>query len=427
MKIPGKIVSVVLSCLFVLPAARGNFNVDELKDEIRDKRIRSVQLYREGWNLSYPVIKLGGDEKLILHFDLLDDNPESYYYTFVHCDRNWNESSIFPSDFIEGIPENLVENYKPSFNTRVSYYHYKLTFPNERARLKLSGNYIIKIFPVGEPDKPVLQKRFMITEDIAVIRADIQRAQVTQFYETGQQIEFSVSYPSIRVTDARREISAAILQNGQWAYARTDLAPDFIAPYELRYSSLSEKNIFPGRNEYRYFDIKSLRYLSEYVRAIDFVESSYHVFLMPSDNREGKPYFYWQDFNGKYYVAVQEGRDMDTDADYVWVWFTLPSRYEADGGKVYIFGALTNWEFLPEGAMTYNREKAQYEGSLLLKQGWYNYEYLFLREGQKTAFPSLFEGNYYETENDYLILVYYRNPMTRYERLIGTRIVSSVQ
>ena len=427
MKCQIRVSSLLLFIIYSLTGLSGVVYGQIFNDMILDRRIRSVQLYREGWNLSYPLLKLFSGDNLVLHFDLLDDNPESYYYTFVHCDKNWNESSVFPSDYLEGIPENLVENYYPSFNTKISYYHYKISFPNDRIKFKISGNYVIKIFLAGQPDNPVLSKRFMIFEDIALINAGIQRPQMTQFYNTGQQIDFSVSYPSIRVTDPRREISASVLQNGQWAYAKTNLEPDFIAPNEVRYTSMSEKNIFPGRAEYRYFDIKSVRYQSEYIRAIDFVQSVYHVYLMPSENREGKPYFYWQDFNGKYYIAIQEGRDMDRDADYVWVYFTLPSRYEITGGKMYVFGALSNWEFSDENVMTYDREKAQYQAGMLLKQGWYNYEYLFLRNGQKTAFPSYFESNHFETENDYMILVYYRNTMARFDRLIGARIISTVK
>ena len=417
---------LLFSCLIpVLLHAGDADHQDTFSDRVFDNRIKTVLLYRSGWNLSLPLLKLNSSDKLELHFDLLADEPETYYYSFVHCDRSWKESGIFPGDFLDGFPEDQIEEYRPSFNTKISYYHFKLQFPNERMNLKVSGNYIIKVYHQGEPDKPVITKRFMITEDIAVIRSNVHRPQLTEYYNTGQQIDFTVGYSRLIVNDPYRDISSFILQNGKWINSPSDLRPDFVGNNELRYNSLSTKNIFPGGNEYRYFDLKSIRYQSEFIRKIDFISPAYHAFLMPSENREFKPYFYWQDFNGKYYIAVQEGRDMDTDADYIYVYFTLPSAYEIRGGKMYVSGALSNWTFNSENLMTYDPEKAQYQCTMLLKQGWYNYEYVFLGDKETSAEPTVFEGSHYETENDYLILVYYKSPRDRYDRLIGTQLTNS--
>jgi hypothetical protein len=394
-------------------------------NHIFTNKIKTALIFKEGWNLSYPVLKLGSSERLSLQFDLLGSDPETYYYTFIHCTRDWKKSEIFPNDYLEGIVENQIEVYKPSFNTTINYYHYKLSFPNDRISIKYSGNYILIIYPVGEPDKPVLTRRFMVTEDLVKLSATAQRPQMTASFNTGQQVDFNVNFAGLNLNDPYRDISSFVLQNGQWINARTDLRPDFVGNNELKYSSLSDKNIFPGGNEFRYFDIKSIRYQSEYVRKIDYTGNNYHVFLRPSENREFKPYFYWQDFNGKYYIALQEGRDMETEADYVWVYFTLPSRYKIPGGNIYVAGALSDWSFDKKNIMTYDPEKAEYQCSMLLKQGWYNYEYLFVKEGDKTAEPSFFEGNHYETENDYLILVYYRNLRERYDRMVGSLIVNT--
>ena len=390
-------------------------------------RIKTVQLFKEGWNLSYPVMKLRSTERLVLHFDLLGSEPEIYYYSFIHCDKDWKRSEIFPADYLDGFPENQIEEYKPSFNTTVSYYHYKLSFPNDRINIKLSGNYILIVYPTGEPDKPVITRRFMVTEDVVGLSAIAQRPQMADSYNTGQQVDFTVNHAGINITDPYRDISSFILQNGQWTNAKRNLKPDFVGNNELKYSSLSDKNIFQGGNEFRYFDIKSIRYQSEYIRKIDFTMNNYHVFLFPSENREFKPYFYWQDFNGKYYIAIQEGREMETEADYVRVYFTLPSKYKITGGNMYVSGALSDWAFDSKNLMTYDPEKAEYQCSMLLKQGWYNYEYIFVKNGDKTGEPSVFEGNHYDTENDYLIMVYYRNPRDRYDRIVGSLIVNSIR
>jgi hypothetical protein len=389
-------------------------------NHIFNDKIKSVQLYQERWNLSYPILKLNSNEKMVLHFDLLDDQAEAYSYTFIHCDKDWNRSDIFPNDYIDGYAENQVEDYQSSFNTTVIYTHYKITFPNDKVRLKLSGNYIIVVYQRDKPDEPSIIQRFIVTEDVVKINTDVHRPQMSADKNTQQQVDFTVTYAGFNFTDPYRNFYAFILQNGRWDNAKKNLKPDFSGVNELKYNSLSDKTIFQGGNEFRYFDIKSIRYQTEYVKGIEFVNSSYNVYLFPSDNREFKPYFYWQDFNGKYYVAIQEGKKYDIDADYVHVLFTLPSKQFIAGGNMYVSGGLNNWAFNKNNQMIFNPEKGEYECIMLLKQGWYNYEYVYLKNGNSDGTASLFEGSHYETENDYNILIYFRNPQDRYDRVVGS-------
>jgi hypothetical protein len=391
-----------------------------LNNNVSDRRIKTVQLYKEGWNLSYPIIKLNGDNKLILQFDLLDNNKETFYYTFIHCDKDWKKSDIFSSEYLEGFPENPIEDVKPSFNTTVSYFHYTLSFPNERISLLLSGNYVIVVYLYGEPDKPVLMERFIVTEDRAMTDFRAYRPLLTAYNNTGQQFDFTVKLQGIAVTDPSRNIYCTVLQNGRWNNAKMNLRPDFIGNNELKFNSMSEKNIFVAGNEFRYFDIKSIRYKTEFVRRIDYAAPYYNIYLAPSESREFKPYFYWQDFNGKFYIASDEGRDPETDADYVYVYFTLLSKYKIGGGEMYVSGRLNNWNFDENNLMIFNPQQGQYECTMLLKQGWYNYEYVFLKRGDPQGIATVFEGSHFETENDYTVVVYYRNPYERYDRVIGS-------
>ncbi len=395
-------------------------------NHIFNEKIKTVQLYKEGWNLSYPIIELNSKDKLVLGFDLLDSQSESYYYTFIHCDKDWNRSDISSSEYLNGFPENPIDDYQSSFNTTVDYYHYNLKFPNDMVSFTLSGNYILSVYPYGKPDEPVITQRFVITENAAEINVSAHRPLMTKENNTHQQVDFTVNYSGLNIYDPYRNIYAFILQNGRWNISKKNLKPDFYGNNELKYNSLSDKNIFPGGNEFRYFDIKSIRYQSEYVKKIDFSNSNYNVWLYPSENREFKPYFYWKDFNGKYFIAFQEGKQPDIEADYVWVYFTLPAGYMIKGGNMYVSGALNDWAYNENNVMTYNQEKGQYECAILLKQGWYNYEYEFLKNGQKFAGAGIFEGNHYETENDYIVLIYYRNPHDRYDRVIGSAIANTL-
>jgi hypothetical protein len=239
-------------------------------------------------------------------------------------------------------------------------------------------------------------------------------------------VDFTVNYSGLQITDPFRDVYAFILQNGRWDNAKKNMNPDLYADNELKYNSLSDKNIFNGGNEYRYFDIKSIRYPTEYVKRIDFSVNNYNVYLHPSENREFKPYFYWKDFNGKYYIAFQEGKKPDTEADYVYVYFTLPSDQMISDGNIYVSGGLNNWAFDKNNLMSYNSERREYECTMLLKQGWYNYEYVYLKKGEINGTSTLFEGSHYETENDYTVLIYYRNPRDRYDRVIGSETVNTL-
>jgi hypothetical protein len=420
---------VVLILLFLPSVSKVDANDSDsalYTNHVSDQRIKTVQIYKDGWNLSYPIIKLNSTDKLVLNFDLLSDQPEAYYYSFIHCDKDWNKSDIFPNDYMTTNGENPVEDYANSFNTTVSYIHYKLTFPNDRVSLNLSGNYVLVIYTADKQENPAIIQRFIVTEDATKTTITVHRPQMTKENNTHQQVDFVVNYSGLTINDPYRNLYAFILQNGRWDNAKSNLKPDFYGNNELKYNSLSDKNIFQGGNEFRYFDIKSIRNKTEYVKKIDFVDPNYNVYLFPSDNREFKPYFYWQDFNGKYYIAFQEGKKPDVESDYVYVYFTLPSDNNIPGGKMYISGSLNNWAFDKNNLMTYDPGKKEYEGTMLLKQGWYNYEYVFLKDGETNGTATLFEGSHYETENDYLVLIYYRNPRDRYDRVIGSVITNTL-
>jgi hypothetical protein len=414
------IVTILFLRLNAISAKQINSDPVQFTNHIFDDKIKTVQLYKEGWNLSYPVIKLNSPDKLALHFDLLEDQSETYNYTFLHCDKDWNKSDIFTGNYLTGYTENTIEECVASFNTTVKYYHYKVSFPNEKVSLTLSGNYILVIYPRDKPEEPAITQRFIITEDAVRTDVTVHRPQMAEDKNSSQQVDFTVNYTGMKINDPSRNVYATILQNGRWDNAKKNLKPEIFGNNELKYISLSNKNIFQGGNEYRNFDIKSIRHQTEFVKKIDYVIPCYNIYLYPSDNREFKPYFYWKDFNGKYFIAIQEGQKPETDADYAYVYFTLPSKQIISGGKIYVSGALNNWSFDKNNVMAYNSERGEYECTMLLKQGWYNYEYVFLKDSGTDGTASLFEGSHYETENDYLILIYYRNPLDRYDRVIGT-------
>jgi hypothetical protein len=415
-----KIFFVLIVISLLKPSLLNGSNNDIKADMIFDDRIRTVMLYREGWNLSHPLVEIGGDQKLKLEFDLLGSGIENLNYSFIHCNKDWEPSGLFTTDYIDGFHENQIEEYAFSFNTTVSYIHYTLAFPNENVNISLSGNYVIVVHRPGEAERPLFTRRFMVVENLTGIKATVRRADMSNFRDTHQQVDVTVALSQLRVTDPRSEIFTAVIQNGRWDNAVTNLAADFVSPTELRYTSLGEGNLFEGGNEFRQFDIRSFRYQTEFVQEITYDGRFHNVNLQLSDNREFKPYFFRNDFNGKYMIGVQEGVNPSTDADYARVYFTLPAPLKVEGGTIYIAGDMTMWNPLPDNYMQYNYEERQYEGSLFLKQGWYNYEYRFSPDHEGSEKRAWFEGSHFETENEYLILVYYRARNSRYDRLVGS-------
>ena len=225
--------------LLSVVAAYGQKSFSEqevLSDYVSGEKVKTIQLYRQEWNLSYPFFKLDSEEKLLLNFDILGNDSEDLYYRFIHCDKDWKRSDIFENDYTEGFAENPVEDYKPSFNTTVNYYHYKVIFPNDRVRLTISGNYIILVYPAGKPDEPVLARRFIVTENSAAVKINIHRPLMTENNNSGQQVDFTVSQFGRNISDPYRQIYAFILQNGRWDNAKKNLKPEFYSNNELKYN-----------------------------------------------------------------------------------------------------------------------------------------------------------------------------------------------
>ncbi len=418
-----KILSFLISCL---PLQLFSFPAPDFSSvEYADTKVKSITFEKDGWKLAYPFLQPGSGDEMTLSFDIIDGDAGTLWYKITHCDRDWNQSDLFTSDYLEGYEENQVTDFAPSFNTKVNYTHYRLTLPNSDIRFLVSGNYVITVRAAGEPDKPLLVRRFFISEGSTSATVVFRRPMKPGTTETHQQAEITVSTGSLPVTDPYRQVTVSIMQNGRADRIRTGLTPDFVGNGRLEYNTLSDKTLFPGGNEFRYFDIKTVRQTRQNVRAIDFVNGVYNAFLIPSDNREFKPYFFNEDFNGKSVTAIEESDDPDREADYLWVWFTLPAYQEMQGGSVCVTGDFCGWKYNADNRMSWNAAKGCYEASFLLKQGWYNYEYAFVPTGASAPEGFYFEGSHWETENDYLVLTYFRDSTARYDRLTGITLANT--
>lgn len=381
--------------------------------------IKSVQLFREGYELSNPVLELHEDARLILKFDDLSGEIKNYRYTVLHCDADWNESFIRQNDYLEGFPDNPLRDWARSFNTTFSYVNYILQIPNEDIRFKVSGNYVLLVFENNDREKPVLSRRFYVTEPVTGIEATVRRATTDAFKGENQEVDFVVTHEKLRVEDPRTEIKVVILQNNRWDNAVRNLKPLFIQQGRLIYD-YDRENVFKAGNEFRYFDTRNHKVNGEGVMETSFFRPYYHITLMPSEVRANKPFFPYREMNGRYVIeSLEPVKDYDIECDYQFVHFNLPLEAPLMGGKVYVFGELSDWSVHKSNEMTWNFDTHCYDLTLLLKQGYYNYMYVYVPEGQKQIDHTNLEGSFWETENDYQIFVYYKSLSDRFDRLVG--------
>ena len=271
-------------------------------DHIYKSTIKTVQFHRAGWDLTYPIIELNGIDQVELSFDDLGDQIHNYSYTLLHCDADWKPSRLAPEEYLEGFTESPIQDYSLSFNTTVNYVHYRLVLPNDQTTILFSGNYILKVFEDFDQSNLVLTKRFSVSEPLASIEGNAGRPTLNTYREDGHQLTFNVYLGSVKVSDPYSEIKVSIQQNNRWNMSINNLKPLFHRNNTLDYS-YQEGNIFKAGNEYRYFDIKSMRYQSQAIQAIDYQAPNYHVFLHPDPVRYQGPYFFHEDLNCPFKIA----------------------------------------------------------------------------------------------------------------------------
>ncbi|MFO7617452.1 MAG: DUF5103 domain-containing protein [Bacteroidales bacterium] len=404
----------------------GDYEGITFTDNVYDERIKTVEFYRSGWHLSAPVRNLRDTTRLILEFDGLEDNPDVYSYTLIHCSSGWEPSDIPVTQYLTGIPESEIRDYRYSRNTLQPYIHYTLEIPNADLVPKLPGNYILFIFRNYDRERPVLTRRFFIVDPRVTVQATAHRTDNLDRFNTAQEVDFTIFYENLPLDDPMRNISVTLCQNLNFLTAITDLKPNYIQPDRLIYE-YDDINLFPGGSEFRYFDTKNLKYLSERIREIRFIRPLRHVFLHPDQDRSGNRYDYYEELNGRFFIRWDEASDDRTEADYLQVHFTLALPEPLESGELFLFGGLTGFGLRPEARMNWEEDERAYRATLLLKQGYYNYQYAFLPEGASVPVYNAVDGSHYETENDYYIFVYYRDIRERFDRLVALQVVNSVR
>lgn len=396
----------------------------QYRDHTYKENIKTAQLYRKGDPLSFPVLFLGASNQLELHFDDLSNDFQTYSYSIVHCNADWVPSGLTSTEYLTDFMYGYIEDYQYSFNTLFRYIHYKVEIPNNQVSFKLSGNYLVKVYANNNEEDLLLTKRFYVVEKRITIESDIRMATLARYRDYKQEVDFTLNHTNYPIQDPYSQLTVVVSQNRRWDNAITDLKPLFIKTPELVYN-YEDRNLFDGNNEFRFFDTKNLRYQSMNVDGIQIMEGKTHVFILPDEPRSFKRYYFQQDLDGKRLITRENSPTSDKEADYMITHFTLKRETPLPGGDIYLFGELSDWEFKEEFKMKYVEVNSEYSLTTILKQGYYNYSYAFLPNGETKGDLSAIEGTHSETNNEYYIFVYHRQNAEIYDRLIGFEIKKS--
>lgn len=394
---------------------------------IESNNIKSLRLYKKGWELSSPIIELNGKEKILLSFDDIGENTDTYSYSLTHCNSNWEDSKLYFSDFQTGFEVNEIKDYSYSTSTVFNYMHCMLEIPNEDISIKISGNYVIRVFSRYNPEKILLQKRFSVYEPLADVKTIVRKPSAGDKMISGQKVEVKVNYGNIPISNPLGETKLVVCQNYPFQNCQSATKPSIIRQNEFEYSN-PDLFIFESGNEFRLFDIRNLRFPAQGVKNVDFYAGMFQVQLQPAEGKSNLKYSYYSDMNGRYVMAKENSQHSHLEADYAWVYFSLTSKIPVDKGwNVYLYGELTNWQLSANNIMTYSNESKSYEITKLLKQGAYSFSYILANEQTGEVDISYFEGSHFDTENSYTTFFYYKPLGARYERLIGVGGTSSIQ
>tara|TARA_Y100001968_G_C19438752_1_gene761322 strand:- start:11 stop:1303 length:1293 start_codon:yes stop_codon:yes gene_type:complete len=396
-----------------------NYNINTFAEGAYYGAAQSVKIENTSNELLDPIIKLNSSEQLKLTFDIINNEAMTYAYTFIHCDHNWDYSNITQSEYLEGFFDHYINDYEYSFNTLSPYIHYEFIFPNQDIQFKKSGNYVVLVYD-SDNNIPILTKRFMVQEELLSVSMNVKIPILAQDRKNKQEIDFYIEgHKQLNITDPNNELEVIIQKNDNWNDVITNCKPSFISNNLLEYDYQGSLS-FLGGNEYRDFDIKSLRYLGKNIKSAEQKNIQgnpiYYVEIIEDYIDNSNHYEFKYDLNGKYILSVSETKNKDTEGDYALVKFTLQLNRMINQ-SIYIYGELTNWNILNTAKMIYNEQEKNYYGFLYLKQGYYNYQYVTADTTKKNIVS--IEGDYSETRNQYSVYIYHTPLWSDYDRLIG--------
>ena len=392
-------------------------------DATYDPNIHTVRFHSYGDQEAMAIYKLNSTDRVELHFDDIETRVKSYYYTYQLCDYNWQTVNLSPFDFIKGFTQQRITNYRFSSIAYTRYIHYQAILPELNSLPTKSGNYLLKVFLDGDTSKLVFTRALLVLDSRSSISAQVVQPFTPDTYKTHQHIKFVVNLEGLNTSNASQQVKVVVLQNSRWDNAQGNVFPTFIRNNSLEYSN-ENSFVFEAGKEWRWLDLRSFSLLSERVDSANVKRTD--IYIKPDIDRSAQRYIYYPDLDGKYLVTTYESIKPYWQGDYAKIHFNFvtPSQTPYVGKDLYLIGQLTDYNLTDKNKMQFNTEKGKYENTQYLKQGYYSYSYMLV-DKSNTSKRSYLEGNYWETENNYTILVYYKSFTDQADQLIGVSKINT--
>ena len=376
------------------------------------KNIKSIVLKPLRANSYAPIIKLG--EILQLSFDDINAEQLFYSYKIEHCDYNWQKSNLSTTEYMTGFETDRFRDFENAFNTLQNYTHYQVRIPNQNNRIKISGNYLVSV--LDEDQNVIFSRRFIIYQPKVNVGVTAHRSTDIANINEKQSVQFVINHQNLLLNNPSEEIKVDIYQNGDWNSVIKNIKPKYIRGSQLLYNYVDGISFWAG-NEYLYFDTKEIRNATNNI-AKTRLDNIFNHYLYYNEARGTKPYSFYPDVNGNFVLRTIDSEDVSLEGDYSFVHFALEYNANINNDPIYIYGAFNDWQITEENKLTYNKQTGFYEATLFLKQGFYNYTYVTTDASNKINTHKI-EGSFYQTENEYSVIVYYRKYGERFDQVIG--------
>ncbi|MFT3843807.1 MAG: DUF5103 domain-containing protein [Lacibacter sp.] len=396
-------------------------------DKVYRSNIRSIKFHVAGDQLSYPVMRLNSGDQLELHFDDMDGGVKYYSYTFILCNADWTPAQISQFDYMKGFSNVRIGTYRNSSIALTRYTHYTSTLPDRNTAPTRSGNYLLKVFLNGDTSQVAFTKRFLVSDIRVSTGATVLQPFNSAVQKTYQKLQLTVNVQNIKPTNLFQEIKVVILQNNRWDNCITNLKPTFVRQNVLEYNTETD-GLFQAQKEWRWVDLTSFRLQTDRIEKGDYNNKGQTLYVKPDIERNTLRYMYYRDQNGMFQLGNIEQNNPYWQGDYATVWFryATPNAKELTDKDVFLFGELTNYDLSESNRMIFNSETGLYENKQMLKQGLYDYIYAIKDKRTGLLSTEVTEGNWFETENNYTILIYYRQLGSRADELIGVTQINSL-
>lgn len=411
--------------LIILVAFSSNAQIleNDTRTQVADSRFKSLQVKLDGNDYFPPIITLNSKDKIRISFDELDEERSYLRYSVVHCNADWTPSDLVESEYVDGFNYADITDFKHSLGTLTHYIHYYFTLPNDEISFLISGNYLVKVYHEDEPENTLLQARFYVCENAVSIAASATSRTDIDYNGEHQQVSFTVNTRNYAIRNMYTDLKAHVTQNSRSDNEVVVNQPLMVSGKNITFDH-DRKLIFEAGNEFRRIETVAQHNISMGVERMQYHHPYYHAILYTDRMRTNDSYLYDKTQMGRFTIRNSEAYDSDNGSEYIITHFTLDTEGQLSNGKIYLNGEFTNNLFTPSTMMKYDPATGLYTADLLLKQGAYNYQYLFVPDGSTRGYSSL-EGNKFQTVNEYLIRLYHRDPSSRYDRLIGFAITFS--